>query len=98
MGPSNPTRGSRGARYFEQALRLERLAADAGVTQHRSLTPEVRNSMRITELKGRPVVDRATARTLGRIVDVFVDATGARIVAVEVATPGREDCVRIPAE
>jgi sporulation protein YlmC with PRC-barrel domain len=54
--------------------------------------------MRIAELKGRRLVDRATARRLGRIVDVFVDGTRARIVAVELATPGREDCVCIPAE
>jgi hypothetical protein len=58
------------------------------------LLPEVPNLMRITDLKGRPVVDKVVARTLGRIVD----ATGARIVAVDVAASGPNDCVRIPAE
>lgn len=52
--------------------------------------------MRITELQGQPVVNRATARTLGTIVDVFVDATAARIVALEVAPPGCAGGVRIP--
>src|SRR5207247_328104 len=42
--------------------------------------------------------DRPIARTLGRIVDVFIDTTGARIVAVELGDPGGEDRVRIPAE
>ncbi len=60
--------------------------------------PEVRDSMRITELQGRRVVDRATARTFGTIVDVLVDPTAARIVALEAASPGRPDRVRIPAE
>src|SRR5438552_8499468 len=60
--------------------------------------PEVRNWMRITELMGRPVVDRAIARTLGRIVDAFIDTTGARISAFELGNAGGEDHVRIPAE
>ena len=54
--------------------------------------------MRITQFRGRPVVDRATARTLGTIADVFVDAPGAQIIAVEVAHPGCAECVCIPAE
>jgi sporulation protein YlmC with PRC-barrel domain len=54
--------------------------------------------MRITELKGQRVVDKATALTLGVIIDVFVDATAARIVALEVAAHAGGRGIRIPAE
>lgn len=54
--------------------------------------------MRITQLQGQRVVDRATALTLGKVIDVFVDATGARIVALEVGAQAGGRGLRIPAE
>ncbi len=54
--------------------------------------------MRITELKGRPVVDSATARRIGLVVDLFVDAGVARLVALAVGAPGADKRKHIAAE
>ena len=54
--------------------------------------------MWIRELIGRPVVDRTTARVLGITVDAFFDTTATLIVALEVASSGRESGERVPAE
>ena len=54
--------------------------------------------MRMTELKGRAVIDPTTARKRGVVVDVLVDATTARLAAVDVAPPEAESPERIPAD
>src|SRR5579859_8012164 len=41
--------------------------------------------MRITELKGRQVVDPTTARKRGKVVDVLVDPTTARLAWIIIA-------------
>jgi uncharacterized protein YrrD len=53
--------------------------------------------MDVTDLVGRPVVELTTARQRGAVVDVLIDPTQARVVALEVAAPGREARERIPA-
>ena len=54
--------------------------------------------MRMTELKGRVVVDPTTARKRGVVVDVLVDATTARLAAVDISAPEAEGAERIPAD
>lgn len=54
--------------------------------------------MRITQFKGRQVINTATAHRIGVIADTLIDARTARIVALEVASPEHGDCTRIPSE
>jgi uncharacterized protein YrrD len=54
--------------------------------------------MRITNIKGRPVVDPTTARKLGIVVDVLVDTTTARLGGLDVASAEAESPTHIPAE
>src|SRR5207245_4351261 len=54
--------------------------------------------MRMTELKGRVVVDPTTARKRGVVVDVLVDATTARLAAVDVSAPEADGAERISAD
>jgi len=54
--------------------------------------------MRMTELKGRVVVDPTTARKRGVVVDVLVDATTARLAAVDISLSEADGAERIPAE
>lgn len=54
--------------------------------------------MRMTELKGRAVIDPTSARKLGVVVDVLVDATAARLAAVDVAAAAAEPPERIPVD
>lgn len=54
--------------------------------------------MRMTELKGRVVVDPTTARKRGVVIDVLVDATTARLAAVDISAPEVGGAERIPAD
>ena len=53
--------------------------------------------MRVTELKGRQVVDPATASKRGRVVDVLVDPTTKRLAGLTIAADGQESHQEISA-
>jgi uncharacterized protein YrrD len=54
--------------------------------------------VRITELKGRPVVDPTTARKRGTVVDALINPSTGRLAAVEIVVPDSEARERIAAE
>jgi sporulation protein YlmC with PRC-barrel domain len=53
--------------------------------------------MRVTELKGRQVVDPTTASKRGRVVDVLVDPTTKRLAGLTIAADGEESHLEIAA-